>query len=75
MSIIFGKDYSGEKGDVPCYGLFGTFWRILFHPVTTVGEYFSGKRVRYFSPIGMLFLLSALCVLISNHDTIFGIGL
>lgn len=65
MSIIFGKDYSGEKGDIPRYGLFGTFWRVLFHPATTVSEYIAGKRVRYFSPIGLLFLLSALCVLIS----------
>lgn len=66
MSIIFGKDYNGESGDIPRYGLFGTFWRILFHPVTTINEYLAGKRVRYFSPIGMLFLLSALCVLISH---------
>lgn len=65
LSIIFGKDYNGESGDIPRYGLFGTFWRILFHPVTTISEYLAGKRVRYFSPIGMLFLLSALCVLIS----------
>lgn len=65
MSVIFGKDYNRESGDIPRYGLFGTFWRILFHPVTTIKEYIAGKRVRYFSPIGMLFLLSALCVLLS----------
>ncbi|WP_295940541.1 DUF3667 domain-containing protein [uncultured Alistipes sp.] len=58
MSTFIGEGFSGEKGRTERYGMLGTLWQILRHPVHTTTEFISGHRRRYFNPIALLLLLS-----------------
>ncbi len=71
MSTILGDGFDGESGATQRFGLLGTLWQMLRHPVRTVTAYLAGQRRRYFNPITLLFLVSALCAIVNS---LFGVS-
>lgn len=70
MSTLLGEGFDGEKGAAERYGLLGTLWQTVRHPVRTITEFLAGRRRKYFNPITLLLLLSGFCALINS---LFGI--
>lgn len=66
MSTFLGDGFDGETGSVVRYGVLGTLWQILRHPVITVTAFLAGKRRTYFNPIALFLLLSAFIALVNS---------
>lgn len=64
LSTLVGDGFSGEKGGTIRYGVLRTLWQIFRHPHTTIKEYLSGKQRKYFNPITLLMLISAVYAVI-----------
>lgn len=66
MSTYIGEGFDGEKGTAERFGMLGTLWQTLRHPVRTVTNFLAGQRRKYFNPIALLLLLSGFCALASS---------
>lgn len=70
MSTYLGEGFDGEKGAVERFGMLGTLWQTVRHPVRTISAFLAGHRRKYFNPFALLLLLSGFCAL---ANSLFGI--
>lgn len=70
MSTYLGEGFDGEKGAVERFGMLGTLWQTVRHPVRTTTAFLAGHRRKYFNPFALLLLLSGFCAL---ANSLFGI--
>lgn len=71
MSTLLGDGFDSEDGIAKRYGLLGTVWQLVRHPLRTITAYLDGHRRRYFNPLTLLILVSTLCALL---NAMFGVS-